>query len=252
MHSAIHRTLRRLSASLVLLALPALLPGRAAAQTPYAAILASADTVYWYNVTPYRVKVRLGPKGAKLSCSGGARLVPTNQARGEYMLTIDEPVFGAIRIDVHASIGGRHDSDSRVLIAEQPLLRWAMFKDGQQVRNGTGQWAGLRARVGEPYDPTSEWASTHIPADHYQTVVSIHGYEIFNRAGTNFGPPGNRYGLTRDMIITLGTTPEDIVTKVFWRPEGTWDPAQWILLLANQPELQSVIPLEGAMTVDEP
>ena len=80
------------------------------------------------------------------------------------------------------------------------------------------------------------------PADHYQTGEATKGTEVHNRPGVTFKalPPDIQKGLT----IADGTKPEDIVTKVYWKPGGTPDQNRWVLLMSNQPDPKAIIQLE--------
>jgi hypothetical protein len=92
------------------------------------------------------------------------------------------------------------------------------------------------------YDPSSEWANPAIPGDHYQTVVTIKGAEVLNRPGVTFkNLPAD---VQKAMTVTDGTKPEDIVTRIYWKPGGTPDQSRWVLLMTNQPDPKAVIQLE--------
>jgi len=217
---------------------------------PFAAINLPRDTVYWYDAAPFSVPVTLGPKEASRDISGGARLVETDAKRNLYLATIDQPQPGATTLTAKASNAGMVETSEKILVVEKPLLRAAKFKDGQPVNNGTKNWRGLRGVIGGIYDPSSEWASPYIPADHYQTVVKIKGVEVLNRPGVTFKnlSPDQQKALT----ITDGMKAEDIVANVYWKPGGTADPTQWKLLLSNQEGAGAVIPLEGKMLISYP
>ena len=213
----------------------------AAAQEPYSALLAQTDTVYWYIVAPFSLPVKAGPKGAKLSCTAGT-LLPDDPAHGRYTLVFDGIEAGPTQIVVTAAYRGRTDADTVVVVGERPFLRSARIDRNGNSSSGTDAWLGLRGEIGERYDPSSEWASPFIPADHYQTVVTIRGREVMNRPGTSFHnvPPATAEALT----LTDDVRPEDIITRVYWRPNGTSDQTQWKLLLSNQADQHAVIPLE--------
>jgi hypothetical protein len=136
-----------------------------------------------------------------------------------------------------------------MVIVETPSL-YATTRDAQWkvIDNGTSSWSGLHAKVGQVYDPSTEWASIHIPADHYQTIVSIRGAEVLNAPGTRFHklPPA----IAAKLTITSGMRPEDIVTSIYWRPMGTSDPSHWVLLLSNQSGSNARIQPSVAMAIE--
>jgi hypothetical protein len=218
---------------------------------PFAAIQLPRDTVYWYDAAPFSVPVTLGPKEANKAISGGASLVQTDAAQNRFLATIAAPQAGPTTLTATASNAGMvASSGDKILMVEKPMLRAAKVDNKGNAINGTKNWRGLRGVIGGVYDPSSEWASPYIPADHYQTVVTIGGKEVLNRPGVTFKnlSPDQQKALT----ISDGVKAEDVVTKVYWKPGGVSDPTQWKLLLANQDGLGALIGLEGKMTITYP
>jgi hypothetical protein len=219
---------------------------------PFASIAYPRDTIYWYSVAPFSVPVTLGPKEAHTEVSGGAHLTQTDPKTNAFLATLDNPQPGSpITLTAKATNAGMIASSEKVLVVEKPTLRAAKVDSKGNQSSGIDAWRGLTAVIGAQYDPSSEWASPFIPADHYQTTVSIKGNEVLNRPGVSFKnlPPETAKALT----IADGTKPEDIVTNVYWKPNGTPDRNQWVLLLSNQEGSKAIIPLEKRkMTVSYP
>lgn len=208
---------------------------------PFASIAVPRDTIYWYNAAPFTVPVTLGPKEARKEVSGGARLVETDPQRNLYTATIESPQPGTLTVTAKSTNASMVESDEKVLVVEAPQLKAANARG-----NGTKAWRGLNAVIGAQYDPSTDWASPYIPDDHYQTVVAIKGNEVLNRPGTSHrNIPADQ---AKGLVIAEGTKPEDIVTNVYWKPNGTPDRSKWVLLLSSQPG-SAVIPLEDKLTV---
>ncbi len=209
---------------------------------PFAAIASPRDTIYWLDAAPFSVQVTLGPKDATGKGVSGADIAVVDQARNLYVATVAKPSLGTNTLTATSSNGGKRAIDEKYLVVEKPLLRAAKFKEGQQVTTGIDAWRGLAAVYGMPYDPSSEWANPTIPADHYQTIVRIKGVEVLNRPGVSF--KNLSADQLKQLVIPDGTKPDEIVTRVFWKPGGTPDSTKWVLLIANQEGLGQVIALE--------
>ncbi|MEO5931799.1 MAG: hypothetical protein ABIR47_17835 [Candidatus Kapaibacterium sp.] len=200
---------------------------------PYVTI-ASRDTVYWYDVAPFSVQVKVGPTEASKNFSGGP-LKPIDPTQNLYSAEIErpEPSPNGTKITVTAANGAAVPAkDEKILMVEKPTLRAADIKG-----NGTGKWRGLSATVGQAYDPSSEWLNTYIPSNDYQTKVWVRGKEVLN-------VPGVKVAKSPALVIPDGTKAEDILTKVYWKPGGTSDTSKWKLLLSNQENQGAIIPLE--------
>lgn len=212
---------------------------------PFASISASRDTIYWLDAAPFSIPVTLGPKEASREVSGGARLVEADANRNLYNATIEQPQPGTVQLTAKAFNAGMQAVDEKVLVVEKPMLRQARFDKNnptQMIASGIDQWRGLSATIGVPYDPSSEWQNPAIPADHYQTVVAIKGTEVLNRPGVTFKNLPQE--VQKALTITDGTKPDDIVTRVYWKPGGTGDRARWVLLMSNQSDPAAVVQLE--------
>lgn len=194
---------------------------------PIAAISYPRDTIYWYDAAPFTVPVTLGPKEGTKDV-GGARLVQVDQARNLFAATIDNPAAGVTPIIAKATNAGMVASDEKYLVVEKPALRY---------KKGVDQWKGMRAVVGRKYNPSSDWMSPFIPDDHYQTVVSINGNQVFDHPGVSFKDPE----LPNEMLVAEAT--KNIETTVFWKPGGTADRTKWVPILTSKPGGQaSIVP----------
>ena len=71
-------------------------------QDPVAEIIAR-DTTYWYNIAPFTVQVKLGPKEGSRDVSGGARLSELDAARNLYQATYDNLQPGVMPITAKAT-----------------------------------------------------------------------------------------------------------------------------------------------------
>ncbi|MBS1911454.1 MAG: hypothetical protein JST22_05675 [Bacteroidetes bacterium] len=204
---------------------------------PFAQIASPRDTIYWLNVAPFRVVVSLGPNEANKSVMAPARMEAKDAKNNQYYAVVDKPEVADNKLTVRATTPAGTATDEKILSVDRPRLRAERMKDQQIVRTGVDAWRGLSATYGVSYDPSSDWNNPQIPADHYQTVVWFKGVQVMNRVGTNFKalPPD----VQKALMVPEGMKPEDIVTKVFWKPGGTADSSQWVMLLCNQ---QNVTP----------
>ncbi|MBS1910780.1 MAG: hypothetical protein JST22_02220 [Bacteroidetes bacterium] len=180
-------------------------------------------------------------------------MIAFDEADNMYVGIVDRPETGDSPIRIKAVAAGTVAEDERILSVYHPLLCGARFKDGSVIDNGTDRWPALRGVIGQVYDPSTQLYTPYIADADYQTVVTFKGAEVLNRAGTMFTPsdPHGRSPLT----ITSDLRPEDVVTKVYWKPGGTEERSRWVLLLCNQPGVtpQPVIPLETRrMSIEAP
>lgn len=225
-----------LAAASTLDAQPSRARRKAPCTKPYAAILHPTDTIYWYDAAPFTIPVMMGPHDETLEISGGARLIEIDHRQMLYSATIQLPQLGTIQLTAKTHNCEMVAVDDKVLIVDKPMLRSKRLGSNQ---SGIDAWKGLTARVGELYDPSSEWENIMIPAAHYQTIVSIKGVQVFNRPGVSFSDR-----LPEELMIKAGTKPEDIITYVYWKPWGTVYKERWVLLISNQPDRNVAIPLE--------
>ncbi|MDB5035290.1 MAG: hypothetical protein JWQ98_2531 [Chlorobi bacterium] len=204
---------------------------------PYVTI-AARDTVYWYDVAPFSVQVKAGPKEASRNLAGGI-LKTVDEAQNLYSADIEKPEVTPTGTKISVTVtnaGAEPAKDEKILMVDKPTLRAA--DPGARVpTNGTAKWRGLSATVGQAYDPSSEWLNTYIPSNDYQTKVWIRGKEVLNVSGVKIAKSPN-------LVIPDGTKAEDILTRVYWKPGGTSDTNKWKLLLSNQENQGAVIPLE--------
>jgi hypothetical protein len=218
---------------------------------PFVSVAHARDTVYWLDVTPFTIPVTIGPREATKDVAGG-RLAAIDPGRNLYQIVLDMPMAGLTTMTVKATLGGEMQMDQFVLRCDKPTLSSARFDQSNPTRmiaSGIDEWGGLTAMVGQVYDPSSEWSNITIPGNHYQTIVTIKGMEVLNRAGTMFRNLPEV--LRRAMTITEDIAPEDIVTSVYWKPGGSNDMTRWVLLLSNQPNRRAVISLEKRRMVVE-
>lgn len=213
-------------------------------QQPFATISVPRDTIYWYNAAPFSVRVTLGPKEATKDVSG-ATLAVIDQEKGSYNAVFSNLQPGLNKLTAKAVNAGNVASDEKFLMVDAPEL-----KAKNDRTNGTKAWRGMRAVVGAQYDPSSDWASLYVPDDHYQTVVEMKGVEVLNRPGVaHRSLPAEQ---AKSLVVTEGTRPADIKTSVFWKPGGTPDRSQWVLLLSNQGGTGAIVQPEGEMSVSFP
>lgn len=199
---------------------------------PFASIASPRDTIYWLEGAPFQVQVTIGPKEGQKSVAN-AELAKLDDSRNLYLATISSPQEGTLALTAHASNGGKVATDEKYLVVTKPVLRAQKIgKDGVPISSGIDAWRGLSAVYGSVYDPSSDWNNPQIPGDHYQTVVTIKGVEVLNKAGVSF--KNMSQDMQKALTIADGTKAEDIVTKVFWKPGATADQSKWILLLCNQ------------------
>ena len=217
-------------------------PKKQEAKDPVAAIALARDTAYWYEGAPFSVRVTVGPKEAQKSFPGS--LSDVNPAQNEYLMTLNSPAVGQTPIIVKAVNAGKQAMAERTLVVEKPQL-----KGGTEKQLAIDRSRILRATIGKKYNPSTEWVSTTIPADQYQTKVFFNGTEVFNKPGTSF----------RDAELDPLIVPENLtdgtklVTEVYWKPNGNPDPSTWVKLLSTNPASTGVVPLgEKRMTVSWP
>lgn len=192
------------------------------AQEPVAEFLTEGDTVFWYTGAPFKVKVRLGPPaGNKTVTHCALRIVDGEE--GVYLATVDNPqptsdnLLPVIAIAEHR---GKTVKAELTLRLESPQLASDSAIDA---------WDGMKATIGQPYNPSSEWMNPNIPNSHYHTVVYFNGREVFSRTGTRFDGMGR---VDREMLaVTENIT--SITTKVFWKPGGFAPPSDWVCILSS-------------------
>jgi hypothetical protein len=195
-------------------------PDVAPPQQPFAAIKLPRDTAYWYDVAPFSVNVTLGPDEGTHGVQGAA-LKQVDKASNAYVATIDNLTPGVIPIIAKATNrNGTQAQDEKFLVVEKP-----------EVKGGPDKWKGNRATVTKKYNPSSEWVSTAIAPEDYETVVEIKGKTVFDRPGTAF----KEGDLPAELVIPEGTTEKDIRTTIYWKPNKTADRTQWKPLLSNVP-----------------
>jgi hypothetical protein len=194
-------------------------------QDPVAEIIAR-DTTYWYNIAPFTVQVKLGPKEGSHDVSGGARLSELDAARNLYQATYDNLQPGVMPITAKASNAGKVETSEKYVVVDQPAMR-----------GGIDRWKGLKATVSRKYNPTSDWESTQIPDNHYQTEVEIDGKQAFSRPGVNF----KESELPNELMI--GENTKEVKTTVYWKPNGTADRTLWVPLAANYAVTGVAVPL---------
>jgi hypothetical protein len=217
-------------------------PKKPDAKEPVAAIALARDTAYWYEGAPFSVRVTVGPKEATKSVPG--TLTPYNPEQNEFIMTLNSPSVGYNPIIVKASNAGKTATAERTLYVEKPEM-----KGGTDKQLAIDRSKILRATIGKKYNPSTEWKSTTIPADQYQTKVYFNGVQVFNKPGTSF-----RDAELDPLIVPENLTdPTKLVTEVYWKPNGTNDSSQWVKLLSNQPNTNAVVPLgEKRMTISWP
>jgi hypothetical protein len=198
----------------------------------------SRVSVYWYNAAAFSVPVRLGPAEGSKDVAG-ARLVVADQATNRYNAIIDNPQVGTTPIIARASNKeGKVDVSEKTLVVFEPALK-----------GGIEKWRGMKATVSRKYNPTTDWVTTAIPEDHYQTVVEVKGREVFNRAGTSFKDAE----LPAELLVTEQmTNPADIRMTVYWKPGGNSDRTTWVPLMSNQADADVRIKPTKAFMVSYP
>ena len=102
-------------------------------QDPVAEIIAR-DTTYWYNIAPFTVQVKLGPKEGSRDVSGGARLSELDAARNLYQATYENLQPGVMPITAKATNAGKTESSEKWVVVDQPAMR-----------GGIDRWKGLKA-----------------------------------------------------------------------------------------------------------
>lgn len=219
-------------------------PKKPDAKEPVAVILMTQDTAYWYEGAPFSVRVTVGPQEASKGYTPGAQVASLNTAENLYSMQINNPGVGLTPLTVTASNAGKTARAERMLYVEKPVL-----KGGTDRRLAVDSWRGMRAMIGRPYNPSSEWTSTQIPADQYHTRVYFNGQTVFSKPGISFST-AEISGLTVPENLT---DPSKLVTEVFWKPNGTSDSSLWVKLLSNQANTNAVVPLsERRMTISWP
>jgi hypothetical protein len=185
-------------------------------QEPFIGVAAGSDTLYWYTGMPVEIPIIAGPAGGTVTVSDNATLTPIYPEAGRYRATISNPETGYNEVCVTVEQQGRKASQCMWVVVEQP-----------EMSTGIDRWPGMRAMIGRKYNPSSEWKSLAIPAAHYQTVVEIDGRIVFDRPGTSF----REGALPYEMVVTENM--KNIRTTVYWKPNGTFDRAEWMPLVTN-------------------
>lgn len=248
--------LRRLCAALLLACTIALLATpeahsqrRKPALEPVVGFHLAGDTTHWLSGAPFVATVTMAPEAAEKEVSA-ARLVAIDVDADLYLATIDMPFEGTMPITAKVTFGGYVATHEHVLSIENPVLRARKLDNtGKEIASGVDAWAALSARVGEVYDPSTEFNNPHIPAAHYQTMVMFKGIMVLDLPGLNFRNLNAEN--QRQLTVTPDMKPADIVTKVYWRPGGSHDMTRWVLLVCNHENMGARIPLEKKrMTVE--
>jgi hypothetical protein len=198
----------------------------AAAQAPSVSLRPFGDTLYWYANVPLQMRMRVAPPGVDFDVTGGATVEPLDPANGEYLVTIASPPMGVLPVCAEARRGKRVSSECITVASFVP-----------EMYRGIDNWGALTATVGAKYDPSSEWVATAFPPAHYQTVVEVDGAMRLNM-------PGVRFDTTRlpsELRITERT--RSVRTKVYWKPNGTSDFTQWVLLASTDGAESPRVPL---------
>ncbi len=185
---------------------------------PVAEILVPRDTIYWYNIAPFQVPVKLGPREGTRNVQN-ATLVAVNEETGNYVAKFEVPSQeGVVPIIARAENAGKVQVSEKYLKVETP-----------ELVGGERRFRGRKAVVGRVYNPSTEWASTSIPAEHYQTVVDFNGNQVFSSTGINFKPSD----LPDDLMVTEAT--KEVDTYVYWKPGGTANRDEWVKVLSSKP-----------------
>src|SRR5690606_36260244 len=119
---------------------------------------------------------------------------------------------------------GKSVKDQKTLYVEKPELT----KDARRLPFS-------RATIGSKYRPDTEWKSTQIPPEHYQTVVTFGNKEVFSRRGTQFNPPD----LPDDLNVSATSGP--IKTTVYWLPNGNPNKENWVPILTTDPAVDPIV-----------
>jgi hypothetical protein len=195
------------------------------AQSPVTGFLFPSDTLYWYRGAPITLRVVAAPREADIAVSGG-RLEWLDAAQGILVATLDAPQVGTTPICLTATRKRQVSESCLSAVVHEP-----------QMIGGIDRWGALSAQVGRTYDPSSDWQSLQIPQAHYQTVVEFDGATVFHGPGTRFDvgslPPA----------MTLASGVKSIRTRVYWRPGGTADMMQWVVLASTDPSDRAIVAL---------
>lgn len=192
---------------------------------PIARINFPRQEIYWYDGAPFQIPVAVGPsrsEGGSYQSNVGA----IQEVDGQNYIVWSNPEPGPpIEVQLTArNSAGKSATDSKTLYVERPTL--------------TKEWRRLpasRATIGSKYRPDTEWQSTQIPPEHYQTVVLFGNKEVFSKRGTQFNPPD----LPEDLNVTATSGP--IKTTVYWLPNGNPDREGWVPILSTDPSVSPIV-----------
>lgn len=191
---------------------------------PIARINFPREEIYWYTGAPFQIPVAVGPsrsEGGTFSSNVGA----IQEVNGQNYITWQNPSVGDAEVILTArNSAGKSAQDMKTLHVERPTL--------------TKEWRRIpasRATIGSKYRPDTEWQSTQIPPEHYQTVVTFGNKEVFSRRGTQFNPPD----LPDDLNVTATSGP--IKTTVYWLPNGNPQRENWVPILSTDPSITPIV-----------
>lgn len=191
---------------------------------PVARINFPRDEIYWYNGAPFKLPVSVSPsreEGGSSSSSVG----PIRQIDGQDYIVWDNPAVGDAELVLTSkNSAGVSAQDTKKLIVEKPELT----KEPRRMPFS-------RATIGSKYRPDTEWKSTQIPPEHYQTVVHFGSKEVFSQRGTQFNPQS----LPDDLNVTQSSG--GVRTTVYWLPNGNPDPAGWVAILTTDPSITPIV-----------
>lgn len=191
---------------------------------PIARINFPREEIYWYDGAPFRIPVAVGPsrsEGGSFTSNVGA----IQEVDGQNYIVWSDPIVGEAQVQLTArNSAGKSAQDVKKLIVERPTL--------------SKEWRRLpasRATIGSTYRPDTEWQSTQIPPEHYQTVVLFGNKEVFSKRGTQFNPQD----LPDDLNVTATSGP--IKTTVYWLPNGNPDREGWVPILSTDPSVTPIV-----------
>ncbi len=197
-------------------------------QEPYISIEVQGDTIKWLEGAPLSFRVRGGP------LDGGVVQVPGYALSKANFAGASPDLYDATLSNPQSTDGNATSIIARAMNKQGKKAETEKFLQVDKIQykgqdKGFSRWRALRATIGSRYDPSSDWDMIAIRPEHYQTVVTFNGKTVFNRPGYSFKSLGPQE--TKELTVAESVT--KIVTTVYWRPNGTPDPSQWVPLAST-------------------